>query len=175
MNIPNALTLFRVFLVPVFILFFFSNIPNSMLWALLVFVLAGSTDMLDGYIARKYKLITDWGKVLDPFADKFMLITVLTCLVAKDYIPMWVLLVIVIKELFMVCFGALLYTRGTIIPSNIIGKFSTLCFNLSIVVFIFYEKFGIYLIYISVVTAVLALLNYSYIYFKNHKGSLKKN
>ena len=76
MNIPNLLSIFRLALIPVFAVVIFSPIPNSALWACLIFLLSGATDVLDGYIARKYNMITNVGKVLDPLADKLMQITV---------------------------------------------------------------------------------------------------
>ena len=175
MNVPNILTLFRLILIPVFILIFFSNLTHNFLFAMLIFLVAGATDFLDGYIARKYKLVTDWGTILDPLADKLMLLTVLTCLVISAYIPLWVLMVVLGKDLFMIVMGIILYTKGTIIPSNIFGKVSTIFFYLSILIFTFNEAFGLYLIYISVASAILALSNYLVVYSRNHKGTLKKN
>lgn len=175
MNIPNMLTLFRLFLVPIFALVFFSNAEHNFIYAILVFLIAGTTDFLDGYIARKYKLVTDWGTILDPLADKLMLLTVLSCLVLSAYLPLWVLLVVLGKDLFMIIMGTILYTKGTIIPSNIFGKLSTIFFYMSILIFSFNEDIGLYLIYISVASAVLALSNYLVVYSKNHKGSLSKN
>lgn len=86
MNLPNILTIFRLTLMPVFILIFFSSNPNNLIYSIGIFLLAGLTDFVDGYIGRKYKLITKTGVVLDSLADKLMLIAVLTCLVIKEYI-----------------------------------------------------------------------------------------
>lgn len=174
MNVPNILTLFRLFLIPIFILVFFSNSPHNFLYAILIFLVAGATDFLDGYIARKYKLVTDWGTILDPLADKLMLLTVLSCLVISSYLPIWVFLIILGKDLFMIIMGTILYTKGTIIPSNVFGKVSTIFFYLSIFIFTFDESIGLYFIYIAVASAVLALSNYLVVYSKNHKGSLSK-
>lgn len=170
MNIPNLLTIFRIILIPIFIFVFFSQSSASFLHSILIFLLAGFTDFLDGYIARKYKIITKIGIVLDPLADKLMLITVLTCLLIKGYIPSWVLTVIACKEVFMILSGILLYKRGTVIPSNIFGKLSTVFFYISIFVLAFHERLGIYLLYFSVASAIVALLNYALLYFKNKKS-----
>ena len=175
MNVPNILTIFRLLLIPVFVIVFFSSLTHNFIFAILIFLIAGATDFLDGYIARKYKLVTDWGTILDPFADKLMLFAVLSCLVISSYIPLWVLLVVLAKDLFMIIMGTILYTKGTIIPSNIFGKVSTIFFYLSILIFSFDESIGLYLIYISVASAILALSNYFVVYSKNHKGTLKKN
>lgn len=166
MNIPNLLTLFRIILIPIFILVFFSETPNSLLKSILIFLLAGFTDFLDGYIARKYKIITKAGIVLDPLADKLMLITVLSCLLIKGYIPAWVLIVIAAKEIFMILCGVFLYKKNIVIPSNIFGKLSTVFFYISIFVLAFSHKIGIYLLYFSVASAIVAFFNYVIVYTK---------
>jgi cardiolipin synthase (CMP-forming) len=167
MNIPNILTVFRLILIPVFIFIFFSSSTNSFYYSVIIFLLAGFTDFLDGYLARKYKLITKVGTVLDPLADKLMLITVLTCLVIKLYIPVWVVLIVSAKELFMILCGILLYKKGTIIPSSIFGKASTIFFYVSILILTFNEAVGLYLLYISVASTLIALVNYFIVYTKN--------
>lgn len=168
-NIPNLLTIFRLILIPVFILVFFSEYPGSLLNSTMVFLIAGFTDSLDGYIARKYKLITKIGIVLDPLADKLMLLTVLTCLSLKGYIPSWVLIVVAVKEILMILCGIFLYKKGTVIPSNIFGKLSTIFFYISIFIFSFYKTIGIYLLYFSVGSAIIALLNYTVVFLKKEK------
>ena len=94
MNIPNILTIFRIVLVPIYLLIFFSDLPNKVLLAGLVFILAGVTDVLDGYIARKNNLITKLGTVLDPFADKLMSFTVLLSFTIAGFIPAWIILIL---------------------------------------------------------------------------------
>ncbi|WP_333887453.1 CDP-diacylglycerol--glycerol-3-phosphate 3-phosphatidyltransferase [Clostridium sp.] len=164
MNIPNALTLFRLFLVPVFVLVFFSNIQNNLIISVIIFLCAGFTDILDGYIARKYNLITKWGMVIDPLADKLMLVTVLTCLVIKSYIPLWILIIIAVKELSMVAAGIILYNRNIVIPSNEFGKITTIMFYISIFALTVNKTLGRYLIYLSVLGALITFINYLLIY-----------
>ena len=89
MNVPNILTVIRLFLVPMFIIVFFSSLEKALLYSVLIFIIAGITDVLDGFIARKYNLITKWGQVVDPFADKMMQLTVLVCFSIKKYISVW--------------------------------------------------------------------------------------
>jgi cardiolipin synthase (CMP-forming) len=170
MNIPNILTIFRLILIPIFVSIFFSHSSNSLLYSIIIFLLAGFTDFLDGYLARKYKLITKAGIVLDPLADKLMLITVLTCLVLNMYIPIWVLIIIAAKEAFMIFCGVFLYKKGIVISSNIFGKASTILFYISIFTLIFNEAAAMYLLYVSVATALIALINYSIIYMRNKKS-----
>lgn len=169
MNIPNILTLFRLFLIPVFVIVFFSTLPLK--YSILIFLIAGFTDILDGYIARRYNLITKWGIVLDPLADKLMLLTVLACLVIKHYIPVLVLIIIACKEIFMIMSGILLYTNGTVIPSNVYGKLASLLFYISIFILMFNEQLGIYMLYISVVSSIIALVNYFVVYYKNKSAN----
>ena len=167
MNLPNLLTIIRLILIPIFVVVFFSHSTNSLIYSISIFLLAGFTDFLDGYLARKYKLITKVGIVLDPLADKLMLMTVLSCLVIKSYIPIWVLIVIAAKELFMIFSGLFLYKKGTVIPSNRFGKISTILFYISIFILSLNEDIGILLLYISVISALIALINYSVLYTKN--------
>lgn len=169
MNIPNILTLFRLFLIPVFVLFFFSTVENNLVIAVSIFLLAGATDVLDGYIARKYNLVTKWGMVIDPLADKLMLLTVLVCLAVKGYIPLLVVILIATKDSLMIISGLFLYKKNTVIPANIFGKASTILFYLSIFMLPISKYIGNILIKIAVVSAFVALINYIIIYFKNRK------
>ena len=81
MNLPNKLTLFRIFLIPVFILVMLFDIQNKYLIACIIFVVASITDAMDGHIARKYNLVTDFGKFMDPLADKLLVISALICMI----------------------------------------------------------------------------------------------
>ncbi len=166
MNLPNTLTLFRLLLIPVFVSLFFSRLSNNLIYSILVFFTAGITDILDGYIARKYNLTTKLGIVLDPLADKLMIVTVLTCLVIKKYISLWILVVIFIKELFMILAGIRLYNKNTIIPSNKLGKLTTILFYLAIFILIFDTRLGNLLIYVAVISALIAFINYLILYLK---------
>lgn len=167
MNIPNMLTIFRLLLIPFFTLIFFSNIDNSLLYSIYVFLLAGFTDILDGYIARTYNLVTKWGIVMDPLADKLMLLNVLTCLVIKKYIPLWILIIILIKELSMIFAGILLYKKNFVLPSNFFGKFSTFLFYISIFILSFNRKCGFHILLIAVFSALVAFINYLLIFIRN--------
>lgn len=173
MNIPNILTVFRILLVPTFVILFFSGMQDSLLYSMMIFFIAGFTDILDGYIARKNDLITKFGTLMDPLADKLMLLTVLTCLVIKNYIPMWVLGIIAAKDIFMIFSGFILYTNDTIIPSNLFGKITTALFYLSIFVMLFDPNKLVYpyIINLAVLSAIAALINYFLIYVrKRDKG-----
>lgn len=167
MNIPNILTVFRLALVPTFAYIFFSPTNNSLFLSIAIFLIAGATDVLDGYIARKHNSVTRFGIVMDPLADKLMLVTVLYCLTDKNYIAPWILWVIILKELSMIIGGTLLLNKNMAIPSNVFGKISTFLFYISIFILIFSEPLGKILIYVAVASAVVAFFNYLIIYNKN--------
>ncbi len=164
MNLPNKLTIFRIILIPVFIFLFFSDVDNNLIYAFVVFAVAGVTDILDGYIARKFDLVTDLGKVLDPFADKLMLMSVLICLATMNLIPTWLLIVMIIKELVMVYGGIRLYLSHTqvIIPSNQYGKLATVAFYLAICMVLLGldSMLASVILYIAVGLALFAFFNY---------------
>jgi len=170
MNIPNILTFIRFLMIPSFIYIFYSSMDNSILYATGIFFLAGITDVLDGYIARKYDLITKVGIVLDPLADKLMLITVLVCFTHQNFLPIWVILIVGVKEAFMILGGVFLFysDENIVIPANRFGKVATFSFY----VLIFAVAFDIdgtltfLLVLLAVTLALIAFVNY-FIAFKN--------
>jgi cardiolipin synthase (CMP-forming) len=166
MNIPNIITIFRLILIPIFIITFFSGLRNSLLLAIMIFFTAGFSDVLDGYIARKYNLVTQVGIVLDPLADKMMLITALFCFTISEYIPMWILIVVTCKEAFMIFSGILLYNRNEVIPANKIGKTATILFYLSILILAFDKYLGFCFLCLAVVMAIISLITYFLVYLK---------
>ena len=128
MNLANKLTLFRVVLVPFFIgALMIKELPFNYLIALIIFALASITDMLDGKIARKYNMITDFGKFLDPLADKVLVAAALICMVELGWAPSWAVWLIMARE-FMVS-GVRLVAAGSkdkvVIAANIWGKLKT--------------------------------------------------
>lgn len=128
LNLPNKLTMFRMFLVPFFVLFFLARIPSEPAcdWiALAIFVVASLTDMLDGKIARKYNLITDFGKFMDPLADKVLVDSALICLVALDRIPAWIVVIIIAREFTISGFRLIAAEKNVVIAANYWGKFKT--------------------------------------------------
>lgn len=173
MNIPNILTIFRIILVPVYLKVFFSNIKNRYILALLIFILAGITDFLDGYIARKYNLVSKLGKILDPLADKLMTFAVLFSLVKNDYIPLWILVILSLKELTMIIGASILYIfKGKkALASNIFGKLATVFFYITTFITFLCKnsKVSNYLFIITVFLNLLAFVNYLSIYIKIRK------
>lgn len=130
-NIPNLLSLIRISLVFVFIAIFFS--PINKIWALVVFLTAGATDVVDGFLARKFNWITDIGKILDPFADKLMQCTVLVCLAIEKVVPIWFLVICFAKEVLTLFIGFLVIRRrSVVVVSKWYGKASVCLFYATI-------------------------------------------
>lgn len=175
MNVPNILTILRIILVPVFVVTFF--LVNKWV-ALGVFIVAGITDALDGYIARRYDLKTELGAVLDPFADKLMLMSVLTVFTIKGYIPIIVVIIVGTKELFMIIVGIKFYLsqKKIVIPSNKFGKTATFLFYLSLILitFNFNKLLNDILIFTATVSTIIAFFSY-YKIAKKKLNDLEKN
>lgn len=134
MNIPNKLTVTRLVLAPIiFFWFSFSNAGNSVLYvAVLAFLFLGSelTDLLDGKIARKKNLVTDLGKVMDPFADVICHLTYFTCFVIAGYMPVFCFIIILWREFTQTFMRMLLVSKGQVMPANMFGKIKTCCYAL---------------------------------------------
>lgn len=142
MNLPNKLTLLRVFLVPVFVCFLlYPQIPNHYLWALLVFAAASLTDRYDGKIARERNLITNFGKFLDPLADKIVVISALVCFLKLGLANVWCVLIIIARELMVTSIRLLAVgSGGKVIAANRWGKVKTASQMISIVVILFFQS-----------------------------------
>ncbi len=126
MNLPNKLTMFRVILIPFFVVFLLVDITPVDKWiALAVFIIASLTDMLDGKIARKYNLVTNFGKFMDPLADKLLVCSALVCLVAVDRIPAWMVIVVIAREFIISGFRLVASDNGVVIAASYWGKFKT--------------------------------------------------
>lgn len=126
MNLPNKLTMFRVILIPFFVVFMLADITAYDKWiALAIFIIASLTDLLDGKIARKYNLVTNFGKFMDPLADKLLVCSALICLVALAAIPAWIVIVIIAREFIISGFRLIASDNGVVIAASYWGKFKT--------------------------------------------------
>ena len=126
MNLPNKLTMFRVILIPFFVVFLLVDITSVDKWiALAIFIVASLTDLLDGKIARKYNLVTNFGKFMDPLADKLLVCSALICLVALERIPAWMVIVIIAREFIISGFRLVASDDGVVIAASYWGKFKT--------------------------------------------------
>lgn len=125
MNTPNKLTLLRVLLVPVFVLLFYVQFPAHYLLAALVFVAAAITDAVDGHLARKHHLVTDFGKFLDPLADKVLVVTALSCFLQQQKVNIVVFLLIVSREFMVSALRLVVANKGTVVAASFAGKLKT--------------------------------------------------
>ena len=175
-NVPNILSAFRILLVPVFAVVYFSANPSAHNLALSIFILASITDILDGTIARKYNLISKVGTVLDPLADKLMQLTALICLTIDALIPLWVTGMVLFLEFGMIIAGIYMYFRehSTVIPSNKFGKSATILFALAIFITILYpDSLGsLLLVILALTTKLMALATYIHNYYTKIKPHL---
>ncbi len=126
MNLPNKITIFRVILIPVFlILLMVPGIPLGKWIAIFVFIIASLSDMVDGKIARKYHLVTDFGKFMDPLADKLLVCSALIALIDLDKIPAWAVIIIIAREFTISGFRLVASDNGRVIAASMWGKVKT--------------------------------------------------
>jgi CDP-diacylglycerol--glycerol-3-phosphate 3-phosphatidyltransferase len=125
LNVPNALTLFRILLVPVLVVALLDTTPGGDLVAAIVFALAAITDGLDGYIARSRKSVTNFGKVMDPIADKLLIAAALITLVSLERVEPWLAMVIIAREFAVSGLRVAAGQQGVVIPASPLGKLKT--------------------------------------------------
>ncbi len=127
MNLPNKLTMFRVILIPFFVAFLLlRDMDPSFRWiALGIFIVASLTDLLDGKIARKYNLVTNFGKFMDPLADKLLVCSAMICLIELGLIPSWIVVIIIAREFVISGFRLIASDKGVVIAASYWGKFKT--------------------------------------------------
>ena len=125
MNTANKLTLLRVLLIPVFLIVLYLDFPFHMLFALAIFILASVTDFLDGYIARHYNQITDFGKFMDPLADKLLVVSVMLWFVESGMMPAWAVLIVVAREFAVTGLRLVAVDNGRVIAAGWSGKVKT--------------------------------------------------
>lgn len=130
-QIPNILTIIRFLLIPFIVISIFQGDYIS---GIILFTVSGATDVLDGFIARKFNLISNFGKLMDPLADKLTQIAVLTSITLVRIIPVWILVIVVLKELIMVMGASFLYGKDVVVYSKWYGKLATVLFYLAIVI-----------------------------------------
>jgi len=137
-HIPNILTLVRFVLIPGIIT---AIVKEQYILAFIILTISGLTDVLDGFIARKFNFITDFGKLMDPLADKATQISILATLTIVNIIPTWILIIIVIKEFAMISGASFLYGKDLVVSSKWYGKLATVLFYVAIVVSLFIRQF----------------------------------
>ena len=166
MNTPNKLTLLRVILIPFFVICMLAVSAGWGKWAALaIFVIASLTDTLDCYLARRDNLVTNFGKFMDPLADKLLVCSAMICLVDLERIPSWVVIIIIGREFVISGFRLIASDNGIVIAANYWGKIKTVCQMVMIIVVIadLGGVFGIVeqvLIYLSLLLTVISLATY---------------
>lgn len=163
-HVPNILTTIRFFLIPV--IFYFA-MQNNYIVAIVFLIISGITDVLDGYIARRFNYITKFGTLFDPFVDKLTQISTLLVLVIQNIIPVWILIIVIIKEVTMIICASFLFKKQNLaIPSRWYGKMTTVVFYIAIFSSMIIRQFNIpysidiYLYYIALALAVFSLIKY---------------
>ncbi len=166
MNLPNKLTILRVAMIPFFVLFMLIPITGGAdKWiALALFIAASLTDLLDGHIARKYNLITNFGKFMDPLADKLLVCSALICLVELGRIPSWIVIVIIAREFIISGFRLIASDNGVVIAASYWGKFKT-TFQMVMICLMIADLDVLHLLtdivmWIALILTVVSLLDY---------------
>ena len=190
-HIPNALTILRFLLIPIIMILL---VKDKYIAAAIVLTFSGITDILDGFIARKFNFITNFGKLMDPLADKCTQVSILITLTLKNIIPFWILIIVFIKEFFMIAGASFLYGKELVVSSKWYGKLATVLFysaicssfvirywntyiynNINIdtaVNSISLPNFDLYIYYFALATAIFSLVMYFNDFYK--QGYLKK-
>ena len=173
MNLPNKLTTLRVIMIPFFVFFLlWQNGENRTfrMIALALFIIASLTDLLDGKIARKYNLVTNFGKFMDPLADKLLVCSALICLIELNALPAWMVIVIISREFIISGFRLIASDNGVVIAASYWGKFKTTFQMVSVVLLILDIPALAFVtticVWIALLLTIVSLVDYIY---KNHK------
>ena len=176
MNLPNKLTLFRVILIPFFVFFLLTDVLGTAgdNLALVIFIVASLTDMLDGKIARKYNLVTNFGKFMDPLADKLLVCSAMICLIEMKRRAAWIVIVIIAREFIISGFRLIAADNQIVIAASMWGKFKT-TFQMVMIILLILEgslhgsslytpihMLGVVVTYVALVLTVISLIDYLY-------------
>ncbi|MCI6914826.1 MAG: CDP-diacylglycerol--glycerol-3-phosphate 3-phosphatidyltransferase [Lachnospiraceae bacterium] len=171
MNLPNKITIFRVILIPFFLVALLVDaIPAGKWIALVIFIVASLSDMVDGKLARKYNLVTDFGKFMDPLADKLLTCSAMIAMISLNLIPSWVVIVIIAREFTISGFRLIASDNGKVIAANMWGKVKTTVQMIMIIYLIvkvaanwdslFFNVVAQVLIYAALALTVISLMTY---------------
>ena len=176
MNLPNKLTIFRVILIPFFVVLLLFDITAYDKWiALAIFIIASLTDFLDGHIARKYNLVTNFGKFMDPLADKLLVCSAMICLVELSRIPAWVVIIIIAREFIISGFRLVASDNGVVIAASYWGKFKTV-FQMLMICLMIADLEPLTLVTQIIMWVALALTVVSLVdYLMKNKSVMKEN
>lgn len=186
-HVPNILTIVRFLLIPLILYFIFTN---QYVAAFIMLTISGLTDVLDGIIARKFDCITNFGKLVDPLADKATQIAILVALTVQGIIPLWILIVVFVKEFGMIAGASFLYGKEIVVSSRWFGKLATVLFYIAIVCSLLISywnnilvghpeysspmlpNFDIYIYYLALAATIFSLIMYFKTFYQ--QGYLKK-
>ena len=168
MNLPNTLTILRVLMIPFFVFFMLTHVAGgaSKYIALAIFIVASLTDTLDGYIARKNDLVTNFGKFMDPLADKLLVCSAMICMVETAQLPAWVVIVIISREFIISGFRLVAADNGVVIAASYWGKVKTVVQMLMIILlilnlpYLWYQMICLVFIWLAVILTVVSLVDY---------------
>ncbi|MBP3617585.1 MAG: CDP-diacylglycerol--glycerol-3-phosphate 3-phosphatidyltransferase [Lachnospiraceae bacterium] len=167
MNLPNKITIFRVCMIPVFLVFMLvPGIPFGNYIATAVFAIACASDAMDGHIARKHNLVTNFGKFMDPLADKLLVCSALICFVELSYMPAWIVVVIIAREFIISGFRLIASDNGVVIAASYWGKFKTIAQMITCILLIVQLPFAWIdvveqvFIWLSLILTVVSLCEY---------------
>lgn len=171
-NVPNILTMLRLLLIPIY--WVLMMVRDNETAALIVFVTASLTDLLDGYIARHFNQVTDWGKLFDPLADKLMVVSVMVTLVLKGAVPLTILIIIAIKEIIMVAGAACMLQRKIVVYSKPVGKTAQFIMVAGMILAFFRQSFQtpfhIYILWLATALTLSAMVYYGVACIKALRG-----
>lgn len=174
-HVPNLLTMLRFVLIP---FIFLEIMKENYISAFIILTISGITDVLDGLIARRFNFITDFGKLIDPLSDKATQVCVLLALALKSIVPLWILLIVFLKEVIMIAGASFLYGKELVVSSKWYGKLATVIFYIAIVsslvvrYFNLSFQFDIYLYYLALFFTLFSLVMYFNAFYK--QGYLNK-
>lgn len=165
MNLPNKLTILRMILIIPFLLVLYLDVPYATYWALAIFIAASLTDMLDGKIARARNLVTNFGKFMDPLADKLLVCSAMICLIPSGKLAAWIVIVIIAREFIISGFRLVASDAGIVIAASYWGKFKTVSQMFMIIVLIAdlggaFDMIGTILIWVSLILTIVSLFDY---------------
>ena len=168
MNLPNKLTVARVCMVPLFMIALLMNTEGSRIVATILFALASLTDMLDGQIARKYHLITNFGKLMDPLADKILTAAAMVCLVELGDLAAWIVVIVLFREYAITGLRSVAASENIVIAAGIWGKVKTVCQMFALMLLMLKPQIvalcgvdlGLLLMYVALILTVYSGVDY---------------
>lgn len=167
MNLPNKLTVIRIIMVPFFVFFMLTDVGGAAnKWiALLLFCVASLTDLLDGKIARKYNLVTNFGKFMDPLADKLLVCSAMICMIDSGKLTAWFVIIIIAREFIISGFRLVASDNGIVIAASYWGKFKTVSQMAMVILLIadfggVFDLIGEILIWVSLALTIISLADY---------------